>query len=115
MAEYSSRLPRDLYQAAAVQQLDRLAIDTFGIEGFTLMQRAGRACFDALLERWPETRRLRVFAGAGNNAGDGYVIAASNSGLVDGNGVLVKTMQDRLADPREADDLADGRSYGPSS
>jgi hydroxyethylthiazole kinase-like uncharacterized protein yjeF len=76
MAEYSSRLPRDLYQAAAVQQLDRLAIDTFGIEGFGLMQRAGRACFAALLEHWPETRRLRVFAGAGNNAGDGYVIAA---------------------------------------
>lgn len=76
MAEYSSRLPRDLYQAAAVQQLDRIAIDTFGIAGFTLMQRAGRACFDALLERWPQARRLRVFAGAGNNAGDGYVIAA---------------------------------------
>jgi len=76
MAEYSSRLPRDLYQAAAVQQLDRLAIDTFGIEGFSLMQRAARACFAALLEHWPEARRLQVFAGAGNNAGDGYAIAA---------------------------------------
>ena len=76
MAEYSSRLPRDLYQAAAVQQLDRLAVDRFGIEGFSLMQRAGRVCFAALLEHWPEPRRLRVFAGAGNNAGDGYVIAA---------------------------------------
>lgn len=76
MAEYSSRLPRNLYHAAAVQQFDRIAIDSFGIEGFTLMQRAGQACFDALLERWPQTRRLRVFAGAGNNAGDGYVIAA---------------------------------------
>ena len=76
MAEITSRLPRRLYRAAEVQQLDRIAIDQFGIEGFILMQRAAHACFSALLEHWPETKRIRVFAGAGNNAGDGYVIAA---------------------------------------
>lgn len=75
MAELNARLPRDLYQAAQVQQLDRVAIDQFRIEGFALMRRAGLVSFQALLDRWPEVRRVICFCGAGNNAGDGYIVA----------------------------------------
>ncbi|MEZ5489338.1 MAG: NAD(P)H-hydrate dehydratase [Gammaproteobacteria bacterium] len=70
-----ARLPRALYQAAQVRELDRLAIEGCGIEGFTLMQRAAAAAFNGLIERWPQTRHLLVFAGTGNNGGDGYVVA----------------------------------------
>ncbi len=47
------------------------------------MRRAGRAAFDALRARWPDARSVSVVCGAGNNAGDGYVIAglASDAGL----------------------------------
>lgn len=39
------------------------------------MQRAGRAAFRELLDRWPECRRVAVCCGKGNNAGDGYLVA----------------------------------------
>ena len=64
------------YTAAAVRELDRIAIEECHIAGFELMQRAGRAAFTALLHRWPAARQLLVFCGTGNNGGDGFVIAA---------------------------------------
>ena len=88
-------LPRDLYLASQVQQLDRIAIEQHDIEGFVLMQRAGMVCFQALLEQWPETRRVLVFAGAGNNGGDAYVVA----GLAAERGLDVQLVA--LSDPNE--------------
>jgi hydroxyethylthiazole kinase-like uncharacterized protein yjeF len=64
------------YTAAAVRELDRITIEECHIAGFELMQRAGKAAFVALLQRWPATRQLLVFCGTGNNGGDGFVIAA---------------------------------------
>jgi len=40
------------------------------------MQRAGRAAFESLLQHWPSARTITVCCGKGNNAGDGYVVAA---------------------------------------
>ena len=76
MAETTAPLPRQLYESKAVQQLDRLAVNHFDTTGFELMQRAGAACLQAMRKRWPLTTHLIVFTGAGNNGGDGYVIAA---------------------------------------
>ena len=39
------------------------------------MQRAGEAAFRAISARWPVSRHWLVYAGAGNNGGDGYVVA----------------------------------------
>lgn len=64
-----------LYSAAQVRELDRLAIEDRGVPGYELMTRAGTAAFAALRRRWPEARRVHVLCGAGNNAGDGYVLA----------------------------------------
>ncbi|MEC8455103.1 MAG: NAD(P)H-hydrate epimerase, partial [Pseudomonadota bacterium] len=76
MAETTAQLPRQLYESEAVRQLDRLAINHFDTTGFELMRRAGKACLHAIRKRWPLTAHLVVFAGAGNNGGDGYVLAA---------------------------------------
>ena len=70
-----SHLPYTLYRAAQVRELDRIAIETHGIPGLTLMNRAGAALLDALCQRWPVARRIVVVCGAGNNGGDGYVVA----------------------------------------
>ena len=71
-----SKLPRALYRAEQVRKLDRLVMEELGIEEFELMHRAGAAAFSRLQERWRRARRLLVFVGAGNNGGDGYVVAA---------------------------------------
>jgi NAD(P)H-hydrate epimerase len=60
-----------------VRELDRLAIDHYGIPGVVLMENAGRACASEALDMLgsPAGRRVVVLAGKGNNGGDGFVIA----------------------------------------
>lgn len=76
-------LPRALYTAAQTRELDRLAIESAGIPGDVLMTRAGEAAFLLLREQWPQAREVAVLCGAGNNGGDGYVVAllAAHAGL----------------------------------
>jgi len=71
-----TKLPRDLYTAEQVRLLDSIAIEQFDIPGFTLMQTAAAVAFNTLIEKWPQTRHVQVFAGSGNNAGDGYLVAS---------------------------------------
>lgn len=66
---------RCAYTATAVRQLDDVAINRYGIPGIILMRRAGAATLAALLDRWPVTGSITVLCGAGNNAGDGYIVA----------------------------------------
>ncbi len=72
---FTEILPRNLYCAAQVRELDRTAIETFSIPGLTLMERAGSAAFDLLCRVWPEAHVITVVCGVGNNGGDGYVLA----------------------------------------
>jgi len=75
-------LPTALYRAEQVRELDRLAIAELKIDGYHLMQRAGRSAWDILMANWPAARTVCVVCGGGNNGGDGYVLAglASKSG-----------------------------------
>lgn len=68
-------LPIELYSTSQTRELDRLAIAA-GTPGFDLMQRAGEAVLRLVLEKYPGTQRMLVVCGAGNNAGDGYVVAS---------------------------------------
>ena len=57
-----------------VREVDRRAIEEYGISGLVLMENAGRGCVDRLCElgvRGP----VVICCGRGNNAGDGFVIA----------------------------------------
>jgi NAD(P)H-hydrate epimerase len=59
---------------AEVREVDRRAIQDFGLPGVALMENAGRGAAAILHERAPEAR-VRIVCGKGNNAGDGFVIA----------------------------------------
>jgi NAD(P)H-hydrate epimerase len=76
-------LPYALYRAAQVRELDRIAIQDFGIPGIDLMERAGAAAFAQMRGLWPGARDVTVLAGRGNNGGDAYVVArlARTAGL----------------------------------
>jgi NAD(P)H-hydrate epimerase len=76
-------LPYALYRASQVRELDRIAIEEYGIPGEALMERAGAAVFRELRATWPRARDITVLAGTGNNGGDGFVVArlAQEAGL----------------------------------
>jgi len=64
-----------LFRADQVRQLDRIAIAEQAVPGLELMQRAGKASWDLLAETWQQAGHIVVVCGAGNNAGDGYIVA----------------------------------------
>jgi NAD(P)H-hydrate epimerase len=70
-----SQLPHNLYTPEQVRELDSIAIKEHEISGTVLMERAGTAAFNLLLQRWPEVKTITVLCGTGNNGGDGFVIA----------------------------------------
>lgn len=59
---------------AAVRDIDRRAIEEYGMTGLVLMENAGRGCVDVLM-RLGCIGPVAVVCGKGNNAGDGFVIA----------------------------------------
>ncbi|HEY5169408.1 MAG TPA: NAD(P)H-hydrate dehydratase [Thermoleophilia bacterium] len=63
-----------LYTADGMQKVDGLAIHGIGIPGGHLMERAGLAVATEILERYAPEEAV-VFAGKGNNGGDGFVVA----------------------------------------
>jgi NAD(P)H-hydrate epimerase len=77
-------LPVNVYSVASVREIDRRAIEDHGISGYLLMTRAAAAAVKAARRRFPDAQRWQVVCGAGNNAGDGYVVArlAANEGIV---------------------------------
>lgn len=70
----SVSLDSRLYSSDQVREIERLAIAS-GTSGYVLMQRAARACWLHMQQRWPVARCIHVVCGSGNNGGDGYEIA----------------------------------------
>lgn len=64
-----------LYQNSAIRALEKLAIEQQGIAEAELMERAGHAAWDLLLQKMPQVRNITVFCGCGNNGGDGFIVA----------------------------------------
>lgn len=75
MSQTTDARPNSLYSAAQVRELDARLIAA-GTPGFELMQRAAHAAWRTLRRRWPDAGEITVLTGRGNNAGDGYLIAA---------------------------------------
>ena len=65
----------NLYTSQETKKLDSLAIRRQKVPAYTLMERASEFSFNVLLNNWPNTKKVFVFCGNGNNAGDGYLIA----------------------------------------
>ena len=66
----------NLYSVKVAKDLDQSAMSQMDIPGIVLMKRAGAAALSELLEAFGRPSLVTVFCGSGNNAGDGYIIAA---------------------------------------
>lgn len=109
-APMTDSLPVALYTATQVRELDARLIAA-GTPGFELMQRAAHAAWRALRRRWPDAGAVTVLAGRGNNAGDGYIVAA----LAQRSGWQVRVLA--VGDPQAlqgdaAQALAEARASG---
>jgi ADP-dependent NAD(P)H-hydrate dehydratase / NAD(P)H-hydrate epimerase len=71
-----------LSTAERMQKTDMAAIQGIGIPGSHLMERAGVAVAEHVIDRY-EPEEVVVLAGKGNNGGDGFVVARelSNAGI----------------------------------
>ncbi len=71
-----------LFRTDDVRSIDSAAIAS-GVSGYELMTRAAVTSLDLVRERYADVNSLLVLCGAGNNAGDGYVLArlAREAGL----------------------------------
>ena len=72
---------------AETRELDRRAIEDFGIPSIVLMENAGREMADLLLKLGIKGRAV-ICCGKGNNGGDGFVIAR----WLDARGVTVRVL-----------------------
>ncbi len=61
--------------AAEMRHIDQDTIEGIGIPGIVLMETAGSAIVRAIERHYPACQRIGIFAGKGNNGGDGIVIA----------------------------------------
>ncbi|MFM8273975.1 MAG: NAD(P)H-hydrate epimerase [Gemmata sp.] len=58
-----------------VRELDRRAIEEFGVPGVVLMENAGRGAAELLMRLNPDRKPTVILCGPGNNGCDGFVIA----------------------------------------
>lgn len=60
-----------------IREIDRKSIEEYGIPGLVLMENAGSRIFQNLKNIYPDLKlkKIIIFAGPGNNGGDGFVVA----------------------------------------
>ncbi len=109
-------LPHSIYSVEGVRQVDRAAIEGLGIPGYTLMTSAAMEALDEAISLYPKAKQWQVICGAGNNGGDGYVLArlAAQRGI--SVSVTAVTPAEKLqgdAAIAYADFVADGGLVGP--
>jgi ADP-dependent NAD(P)H-hydrate dehydratase / NAD(P)H-hydrate epimerase len=92
-----------LLTAAQMRAVDRAVIDSLGLPGLVLMENAGRGVFEIIAREHPRLVGLevRVVCGAGQNGGDGFVIARH----LLGRGARVKVLLAMPADKITGDAL----------
>jgi NAD(P)H-hydrate epimerase len=64
-----------LYRCEHIRFCERQAIQTYQYDDHQLMAKAGEEAFLFLRQTYPHVKQIAVYCGAGNNAGDGYVLA----------------------------------------
>src|SRR5215212_2913388 len=73
-----------ILDATQMRNIDRRTTERFGIPSIVLMENAALAVVDAIFEHYPDSDRVALLCGTGQNGGDGFAIARhlENRGVV---------------------------------
>ena len=73
-----------ILSADEMRNIDRRAIDRFGVPSIVLMENAAIAVVDAIFAHYPQSERVAIVCGIGQNGGDGFAVARhlENRGVV---------------------------------
>lgn len=63
-----------ILDAESTREVDREAMEAFGIPSLVLMENAAIGLVDAISENYPDSRSAAIFCGPGNNGGDGLAL-----------------------------------------
>jgi NAD(P)H-hydrate epimerase len=84
-SDFTLPSPKYVTLTSQSQELDRVAIEEFGLIGLVLMENAGRSIFTHALDFWPElkypAKKIVILCGPGQNGGDGWVLSRLFSNL----------------------------------
>lgn len=65
----------NVYSAEQCQQLDQYVIQKQKTPGLLLMKKAAWQSYRIIEQHWPSAQKIKVVCGAGNNGGDGFMVA----------------------------------------
>jgi len=73
-----------ILDAGQMRNIDRRTTERFGVPSIVLMENAAIAVVDALFEHYPDSERVAIVCGTGQNGGDGFAVARhlENRGVV---------------------------------
>src|SRR5262249_51614999 len=71
----SGRPVMKIVTAAEMREIDHVTTEKYGVPSLTLMENAGSAVAEFVLQQYPDAKRIGVICGKGNNGGDGFVAA----------------------------------------
>ncbi|HYH05522.1 MAG TPA: NAD(P)H-hydrate dehydratase [Thermoanaerobaculia bacterium] len=73
-----------ILSAEQMRSIDHRTTERFGVPSIVLMENAAIAVVEAIFERYPESERVAIFCGVGQNGGDGFAVARhlENRGVV---------------------------------
>ena len=73
-----------ILNAAQMRNIDRRTTDRFGVPSIVLMENAAIAVVDAIFQHYPNSDRVALLCGTGQNGGDGFAVARhlENRGVV---------------------------------
>ncbi|MGL5743400.1 MAG: NAD(P)H-hydrate dehydratase [Legionella sp.] len=64
-----------IYRCEHIRACEHQATSLYQLDENALMSRSGADAFSVITRIYPQVRHVAVYCGAGNNAGDGYVVA----------------------------------------
>ena len=64
-----------IFTTQNIHKLDEYTIEHEPISSIDLMERAAKAIYEKIIERWNSNTPIVVFAGPGNNGGDALAVS----------------------------------------